>query len=103
MTRASHLASRARCCPLPARSLRAGDRIGAPVVDLNRNWPTGLTYVVAALGQLGRMEEAHAALTTYKELRPTDLASWERNARRLFTDGAAVDHIIDGLRKAGLE
>jgi TolB-like protein/Flp pilus assembly protein TadD len=70
---------------------------------LNRNWPTGLTYVVAGLGQLGQMEEARAALTTYQELRPTDLASWERNARRLFTDGAAIDHIIDGLRKAGLE
>jgi adenylate cyclase len=70
---------------------------------LNRNWPTGLTYVVAALAQLGRTEEARAALATYQELRPTDLASWERNARRLFTDAAAVDHIRDGLRKAGME
>jgi tetratricopeptide (TPR) repeat protein len=70
---------------------------------LNRNWPTGLTYVVAGLGQLRRMEEARAALATYQELRPTDLASWERNARRLFTDGAAVDHIVEGLRRAGLD
>ena len=77
--------------------------IGRRSWTLNRNWPTGLTYVVAALAQLGRMEEARAALTTYQELRPTDLASWERNARRLFTDAAAVDHIRDGLRKAGLE
>ncbi len=77
--------------------------IGRRSWTLNRNWPTGLTYVVAALAQLGRMEEARAALTTYQELRPTDLASWERNARRLFTDGTAVDHIVEGLRKAGLE
>jgi len=29
---------------------------------LNRNWPAGLRYVVAGLAQLGRMEEAEAAL-----------------------------------------
>jgi len=70
---------------------------------LNRNWPVGLTYVLAALGQLGRTEEARTVLPNFKELRPTDLAGWERNARRVFTDQAAVDHLRDGLRKAGLE
>jgi hypothetical protein len=53
------------------------------------------------IGQLGRTEKARAALATYKELRPTDLEGWQRNARWLFTDGAAFDHILDGLRKAG--
>jgi adenylate cyclase len=76
--------------------------IGRRSWSLNRNWPTGLTYVVAGLGQLGRVDEARAALITYQELRPTNLASWERLARRLFTDQTAVDHIVDGLRKAGL-
>jgi hypothetical protein len=69
--------------------------------SLNRNWPIGLTYVVAGLAQLGRMEEARAALTVYKELRRTDLAAWERLARRLFKEPGAVDHILDGLRKTG--
>jgi len=82
-----------------AQAVEAGRRSWS----LNRNWPVGLTYVVASLAQLGRIEEARGALTIYKEVRPTDLAGWERNARRLFTDGAAVDHIVDGLRKAGLE
>jgi adenylate cyclase len=77
--------------------------IGRRSWSLNRNWPTGLTYVVAGLGQLGRVDEARAALITYQELRPTNLGSWERHARRLFTDQTAVDHIVDGLRKAGLE
>jgi tetratricopeptide (TPR) repeat protein len=76
--------------------------IGRRSWSLNRNWPTGLTYVVAGLGQLGRVDEARAALITYQELRPTNLGSWERLARRLFTDQTAVDHIVDGLRKAGL-
>src|SRR5207237_7904861 len=33
---------------------------------LNRNWPAGLRYVVAGLAQLGRMEEARAALEELK-------------------------------------
>jgi adenylate cyclase len=71
--------------------------------SLNRNWPVGLTYVTAALAQLGRMEEARTALADFKQLRRTDIVGWERNARRVFTDTAAVDHIRDGLRKAGFE
>jgi adenylate cyclase len=77
--------------------------IGRRSWTLNRNWPTGLTYVVAGLAQLGRMEDARAALDIYKALRRTDLAGWERLARRLFKDPAAVDHVLDGLRRAGFE
>jgi adenylate cyclase len=77
--------------------------IGRRSWTLNRNWPTGLTYVVAGLAQLGRMEEARAALTTYKELRRIDRAGWERLVRRLFKDPAAADHLVEGLHKAGFE
>ena len=34
--------------------------------SLNRNWPHGLRYVVAGLAQLGKIEEARAALTELK-------------------------------------
>jgi adenylate cyclase len=77
--------------------------IGRRSWALNRNWPTGLTYVVAGLAQLGRLEEARSALVSYKEVRPTDRQEWERRAKRLFSDPAAVEHILDGLRKAGFE
>jgi adenylate cyclase len=70
--------------------------------SLNRNWPAGLRYVVAGLAQLDRVEEAQTALAELKRLNP-DLAFVERNFRRLYTDPAAVDHILDGLRKAGFE
>ena len=76
--------------------------IGRRSWTLNRNWPTGLTYVVAALAQLGRMEEARAALVDLTSSFAPNLACWERTTR-LFTERAAVDHIIDGLRKAGFE
>jgi len=69
---------------------------------LNRNWPVGLRYVVAGLAQLGRIEEAQAAVVDLNQL-DKDLASFERVARRLFKDGDPVDHILDGLRKAGME
>jgi adenylate cyclase len=76
--------------------------IGRRSWTLNRNWPAGLRYVVAGLAELGRIEEAQAALAELKLLNP-NLAFVEANLRRLFTDRDAVDHIIGGLRKAGFE
>ena len=76
--------------------------IGRRSWSLNRNWPVGLRYVVAGLAQLGRSDEARIALDGLKAL-DTDLASFERVARRLFQEAAPVDHILDGLRKAGFE
>ncbi|MGH7116893.1 MAG: adenylate/guanylate cyclase domain-containing protein, partial [Stellaceae bacterium] len=69
---------------------------------LNRHWPGGLRYVVASLAQLGRLDEARAALAELRLLNPT-LGFVEGNLKRLFCDAAAVDHILQGLRKAGFE
>jgi adenylate cyclase len=76
--------------------------IGRRSWSLNRNWPVGLRYVVAGLAQLGRSKEAKIAVDELKRL-DTDLASFERVARRLFHDPAPVDHILEGLRRAGLK
>ncbi len=91
------------CAHYQLRHYEQAVEIGRRSWTLNRNWPTGLTYVVAGFAQLGRMAEARAALTIYKELRRIDLASWEGLVRRLFKDSAAADHLVDGLRKAGFE
>lgn len=69
---------------------------------LNRNWPGGLRYVVAGHAQLGQLDEARAALAQLRLLNP-NLAFVEGNLKRLFSDPAAVDHILDGLRMAGFE
>jgi adenylate cyclase len=69
---------------------------------LSRIWPHGLRYVVAGLAQLGKMEEAKAALAELKRMDP-DLTYSATTLRRLFSDPTAVDHILDGLRKAGFE
>jgi TolB-like protein/class 3 adenylate cyclase/predicted Zn-dependent protease len=76
--------------------------IGRRSWTLNRNWPAGLRYVVAGLAELGRIAEAQAPLAELRRLN-ANLAFVEGNLQRLFTDRAAVDHIIDGLRKAGFE
>jgi tetratricopeptide (TPR) repeat protein len=76
--------------------------IGRRSWTLNRNWPAGLRYVVAGLAELGRIEEAQAPLAELRRLNP-NLAFVEGNLLRLFTDRAAVDHIVGGLRKAGFE
>jgi adenylate cyclase len=70
--------------------------------SLNRNWPHGLRYVVAGLAQLGRLKEAQAALAELKQMD----ANLEYSAsvfRRNWPDPADVDHLLDGLRKAGFE
>jgi adenylate cyclase len=67
---------------------------------LNRNWPAGLTYVVAGLAQLGQIEDARAVLADLKRLDP-DLSFARATLQRLYEDRTGIDHILDGLRKAG--
>jgi adenylate cyclase len=81
-----------------AEAIEAGRRSWS----LNRNWPHGLRYVVAGLAQLGRIEEAQAALAELKQM-DSNLDSSAGILRRVYPDPAAVDHILDGLRKAGFE
>jgi adenylate cyclase len=69
---------------------------------LNRNWPAGLRYATAAQGQLGRAAEAEMAVRDLESLNQT-LELIASNLHRLYLDPAAVDHVIDGLRKAGLK
>jgi tetratricopeptide (TPR) repeat protein len=76
--------------------------IGRRSWTLNRNWPAGLTYVVAGLAQLGRIDEAEAALTDLRTL-DANFSFVRTTLRRLYTDQTGIDHILDGLRKAGFE
>jgi adenylate cyclase len=75
--------------------------IGRRSWTLNRNWPIGLTYVVAALAQLGQVEEAQAALADLKGLDP-NLSLVQATLQRLYQDQAGIDHLVEGLRKAGM-
>jgi adenylate cyclase len=70
--------------------------------SLNRNWPHGLRYVVAGLAQLNRVKEAQAALAELKRM-DANLEFSASVFRRNWPDPADVDHLLDGLRKAGFE
>jgi adenylate cyclase len=76
--------------------------VGRRSWTLNRNWPHGLRYVVAGLAQLGKMEDAQAALTELKQM-DANLEYTASVFRRNWPDVADVDHILEGLRKAGFE
>jgi tetratricopeptide (TPR) repeat protein len=76
--------------------------IGRRAWGLNRNWPAGLRYVVAGLGQLGRVEEAQAALAELRK-HDTSLSVVEGILTRLYRYREGVDHFLYGLRKAGFE
>jgi TolB-like protein/tetratricopeptide (TPR) repeat protein len=56
----------------------------------------------AALGQLGRHEAAQKALQELLTLRP-DFANSVRRDYEKWWDSKTIDHLIEGLRKAGLE
>jgi tetratricopeptide (TPR) repeat protein len=76
--------------------------IGRRSWTLNRNWPNGLTYVVAGLAQLGRIDEAQAALADLRGI-DANLSVVRTTLTRLYTDQTGIDHILEGLRKAGFE
>jgi adenylate cyclase len=69
---------------------------------LKRNWPQALPYVVAGLAQLGQIDDARAALAEMKEFDP-NLSMMRATLKRLFKDQSMLDHLLEGLRKAGFE
>jgi TolB-like protein/Tfp pilus assembly protein PilF len=75
--------------------------IGRRSWTLNRNYITGLTYVVAGLAQLGKTKDALGALADLKERDP-ELAAL-RTTLELYENQAGLDHLLHGLRKAGFQ
>ena len=69
--------------------------------ELNKNWPAGLRYVVAALAQLGRMDEAKAALVDVQRFNKS-LSSVRKLLQRLFVNAQSLEALLAGLRKAGM-
>ncbi len=91
--------------PLFFNAYRKRDYQGALNFALKINLP-GLhsTHIVlaAAYGQLGQREEASKALQELLKLMPK-IALIARPALGMRLDPEMVEHLIDGLRKAGLE
>ena len=65
----------------------------------NPDYPHAVRYMVAALGQLGRVAEARPLLSLLRRY-DGDLAGLEALTRNYFQQEAA-DHLLDGFRRAG--
>jgi hypothetical protein len=76
-------------------------RLAVGAWGLNRNWPAGLRYVVAGLGQLGRFDKAQTAVAELKAHEPSR-AYVEGKLTRFYRNREDIDHLLAGLRKAGL-
>jgi TolB-like protein/Tfp pilus assembly protein PilF len=90
--------------PLACNAYRKGDYSGALNVALKINLP-GYFYAhltrAAAYGQLGLHEPAQRSLNEMLSLRP-DMATAAREELAKWWEPDLVEHIVDGLRKAGL-
>jgi TolB-like protein len=93
------------CFPAFFDAYRKNDYRGALDVALKVNmpgfWRTHLT-LAAANGQLGEREAAGKAVRELLAIRP-DFAVVAREELGKWWDPELVEHLIDGLRKAGLE
>jgi adenylate cyclase len=58
-------------------------------------------YIVASYGQLGRLEEARGQIAECRSLHP-GVKLLQHAAHEPYKEQADLDHLLDGLRKAGL-
>ncbi|HEX2113621.1 MAG TPA: adenylate/guanylate cyclase domain-containing protein [Alphaproteobacteria bacterium] len=68
--------------------------------SMKPDYVASLRYVAASLGQLGRASEA-APYVEILRRSDVDISSLRSYLARYYVDTAALEHIIDGLRKAG--
>ena len=69
-------------------------------IRANPDYPNAHYLLAVSLAHLGRCEAANAALDRCERMQPGFVAS--RAEWRPYQDAAANEHILDGLRKAGL-
>ena len=88
-----------------------GDDAGAlrtanDAIGLNPKYPNALWLRAAALGNLGRLRDAQAALAAYREVAPDviTIAAWQAQRTPATNERYRVlaNRAVEGLRKAGL-
>ena len=66
------------------------------------NMSVGHIWLAANLGQLGRLDEAHAEAAEVLRLYPKYTIDGPQTRLALFKRPEDAEHLFDGLRKAGL-
>jgi hypothetical protein len=62
-----------------------------------------LRFTAASLGQLGRAGECGALLAALRRSTAPTLEAIGRSVQHLYRSPAMIEHMLDGLRKAGLD
>ena len=79
------------------QALEAVERINMPGYDMQ------CLVLAATCGQLGRFDEARAHVDTLLTVGPELAANVRAECRKWLASEELIEHIVDGLRKAGLE
>ena len=82
------------------RDYAAAVEVAQRAVRTHPDFPLPYRWLAAALGQLGRRDEAHDALRKAIEVSPRSFEFYAHNRPPWFRSEDYV-HMLDGLRKAG--
>ena len=88
-------------CHYLVRDYEKAAEIAAVVVQRAPHYPMGWRSLANALGQLGRMDDAHDALEKFLALMPGYTTEQAARSTLAFRDEAVFQHYLEGLRKAG--
>jgi hypothetical protein len=65
--------------------------------------PVAQRFTAASLGQLGRIAEAEPLIAVLHTSPAPSIGAIRKSVSHLYRDPQTIEHMLDGLRKAGLE
>lgn len=77
--------------------------IGRQALSLISENPLAYRFVAASLGQLGRTREAEAIILALRQSSTPSIEAIRKSVLHLYRDEQMIEHMLDGLRKAGLQ
>jgi adenylate cyclase len=77
--------------------------MGRHALSLISENPLAHRFAAASLGQLGRRTEAEAVVLTIRQSRTPSIKAIKQSVLHLYRDEQMIEHMLDGLRKAGLQ
>ena len=77
--------------------------IGQWALSLIQENPLAHRFVAASLGQLHKTIEAEPIILILRESRTPSIQAIRNSVMHLYRDEQMIEHMLDGLRKAGLQ
>ena len=77
--------------------------MGQHALSLISENPLAHRFAAASFGQLGKTTEAEAIVSAIRQSRTPSIEAIKKSVVHLYRDEQMVEHILEGLRKAGLQ